>query len=1560
MSTITTSISTGVSLGSGAYPSPLTIAAGGIVNYTGASNAIYGGGTLVNLGTVAQGGVAPSAGYGVYLTSPSAILNGAPTDTTALIQGGGGLSFGSAAPAAIANYGTIHGYHTSAIVLAAGGTIGNGGGADTGARIQGYAAAISSTGTNSLTITNAGTLQATNLVRGAYAVAVNGAATITNTGSAALITGDGGISIALAGTILNSGEILVAPGGYTPVQIGGSGYVANLDAGAVIAGFGGVSIGQAGTVENAGTITLSATGGVYFGVDINAAGTVVNTGTAALISGYTGGVSIAQGGTVSNAGTIRMTGSYSHGYAIVLGGAGSVSNIGSHALMEGKGGVSIAGVGTVSNGGSILATYYRGNFGVFVAGGGYIGNTGTGAIIAGYGGAYAGHAATIVNAGTIESNQYSALGDNFGVHLAHGGTVINSGAKSLLYGSVALYIAGAAGTVLNTGQITANEGLGAGVKFTAGGTLQNGASGATAAVITGKQYGVLDTAGPVTIVNYGDISGTGVGLQLDAGGTVVTSGTIGGGQAIAFGAGNDLLVLRPGYVFSGGIAGGGTGNTVELQGNVTASVTANYSSLALTDFQAVAFAPGAGAYADLVIGNTAQLPGTIVGFTGANDKIDLTGLLDSANTATASFNAGTDILTVTGDTGSVNLQLGAGSYSGITWAATNDGANGTLVYRSSGGAAPNVRPTIGGTAGNLAVPTGSGDSPFAAVAIADASPSPTDTVTVTLSNPAGGTLSNLGSGSFDAATGVYSTTGTPTAVTTDIRGLVFTPAAPAAGAVATPVSLTIAVTGPGGTTSDSTTTVTAVTQIFTLATIAPASIAISASPDGSTFAAAALGQTNEAVVLNPTAGNVYDLPTGYQAEFLGASADAVTLNDPSTGHVLLVGNASANTISSGAAYDTLLGGAGTPTLQFTATAADGIASIAGGNVVLLDAGSHDSMIGGTGTTTATLSGASGTFYGQAGVSSVTATGQNAVLAAGASRAFFQFGTAAAGDVVFGGAGALSLIDAGKQDTVLGATAGSMATLSGAQALFLGSSGNASIQAGGYADTVAAGTGTTAVTLSGTNAQIFGNGGLAVLDAGSKDTIAAFGASSASVSLTGSGAVVLGGSSSLAASISGSGTGNTVLGGAGATTATVAGSANLVFGGGGALSVNDSGSTNTVAGFGAGPTDVTVTGANALLLGGSHGMTASLAGSGATIAGGTATTDIRIDNIFYTTADLVLGGAGALTVVDSGQHDTIAAFAASSAHVSIGGTRNLVMGGANALNVSIGGGTNTVLAGAGAASIVAANTAGGTELIGGSGSLAVQDAGTGDTIAPFGASSASVTLSGSNTLLFGGANPMSVNAAGAGATIAAGTGALAVTATGSGGPLVFGSGAPLSFVGGAGSATVMAGTGDATIAGGSGGVVLFGAAGGSVTYTGSSGGLTYSAGTGNETLDARTATSDNIMFSGSGADCIVGGTGNDTLVGGAGADTLVGSASPQSQDVFVLFSGKGGAAAQEVVSNFTASDQLLLVGYGAGAAQTAIASAVSALGATTITLSDNTTITFTDTASGSLTGHIVSF
>lgn len=86
-------------------------------------------------------------------------------------------------------------------------------------------------------------------------------------------------------------------------------------------------------------------------------------------------------------------------------------------------------------------------------------------------------------------------------------------------------------------------------------------------------------------------------------------------------------------------------------------------------------------------------------------------------------------------------------------------------------------PAINGTVAVQSAGDESSIAPFADVTITDAYPNQTETVTVSLSAAANGMLYNLGTGTYDAATGVYSVTGTTQAVTAALDALRFMPTA---------------------------------------------------------------------------------------------------------------------------------------------------------------------------------------------------------------------------------------------------------------------------------------------------------------------------------------------------------------------------------------------------------------------------------------------------------------------------------------------------------------------------------------------------------------------------------------------------------------------------------------------------------------------------------------------------------------------------------------------------------------------------------------------------------------
>jgi Ca2+-binding RTX toxin-like protein len=102
--------------------------------------------------------------------------------------------------------------------------------------------------------------------------------------------------------------------------------------------------------------------------------------------------------------------------------------------------------------------------------------------------------------------------------------------------------------------------------------------------------------------------------------------------------------------------------------------------------------------------------------------------------------------------------------------------------------------------------------------------------------------------------------------------------------------------------------------------------------------------------------------------------------------------------------------------------------------------------------------------------------------------------------------------------------------------------------------------------------------------------------------------------------------------------------------------------------------------------------------------------------------------------------------------------------------------------------------------------------------------------------------------------------------------------------------------------------------------------------------------------------MVGGSGSDTMLAGLGSDTMSGGA---GSNTFAFFAANTGGA-HDIITDFNANDAVYLIGY--DPAQTAStlqdAATVNASGVT-LTLSDNTQITFTDLSNvQTLDGHIL--
>ena len=165
-------------------------------------------------------------------------------------------------------------------------------------------------------------------------------------------------------------------------------------------------------------------------------------------------------------------------------------------------------------------------------------------------------------------------------------------------------------------------------------------------------------------------------------------------------------------------------------------------------------------------------------------------------------------------TGNLDIRNPWGSAAGQTWDTTFEASLATLLADgdaiSVAFAAVTQPLTIAGTAAGQTTTDAAPLAPFSHVAVSDPNGG-TETLTVTLSAAANGTLSNLGAGSYNAATGVYTDTGTAAAVSAALDALVFSPTAnQVAPGQAVATSFTIQDTDAAGVTAaDSTTSVLA-------------------------------------------------------------------------------------------------------------------------------------------------------------------------------------------------------------------------------------------------------------------------------------------------------------------------------------------------------------------------------------------------------------------------------------------------------------------------------------------------------------------------------------------------------------------------------------------------------------------------------------------------------------------------------------------------------------------------------------------------------------------------------
>jgi hypothetical protein len=415
-----------------------------------------------------------------------------------------------------------------------------------------------------------------------------------------------------------------------------------------------------------------------------------------------------------------------------------------------------------------------------------------------------------------------------------------------------------------------------------------------------------------------------------------------------------------------------------------------------------------------------------------------------------------------------------------------------------------VQGTLAGALANIGVVDETPLTPLSGLTVIDPGVGDTDTVDLTLANPAFGTLSGLDGGSYDATSGVYSITGTPSAVTTAIDGLQLTPTPPAANVFLTSTTLTAALAELGAGPEAQSAIAASVQQVLGLASVPVGDIAISVSADGTGLAAPIADDTNEAAVTSPTSGDSYQLPTGYQAEYLGGSADA-TLQDSDVGNAVLVGNSGNDVLIGGVANDSIVGGDGNNTLEGGSGTV--VMVVGDGNdSITTAAASTDAVTLGGGTDTVFASG-SGTITGGSGSDLIDASGTGP----SASDLIVSQGQQSS---VLGGAGALTVFEEGTHDTIQAGSGATLVTLNGSFGRTRGGTGNFTVDDPTANTTVIGGTaGTMFVTVgaAASDADVFGRAGNTnILDLGA-DALMGAGGGTSVVTIDGAGTQLYGNS-----------------------------------------------------------------------------------------------------------------------------------------------------------------------------------------------------------------------------------------------------------------------------------------------------------------------------------------------------------------------------------------------------------------------------------------------------------------
>jgi hypothetical protein len=412
-------------------------------------------------------------------------------------------------------------------------------------------------------------------------------------------------------------------------------------------------------------------------------------------------------------------------------------------------------------------------------------------------------------------------------------------------------------------------------------TLTEIQGGGTVDILGGDSYTTTNT---LTVDKLGASVGQGL-LNLQAGvvttgGIVINSGIVQGYGTIVGGVANNGTLIA---------LGGKVGGTLDIAGNLTGTGTVEFDLDDKTGSpdptKATLVLNGASAGQTVIMngGDTLILatPSAFAGTVSAGLGDDI--VLQGITATSAMLNNGT--LVVSDGTVPVASLLLSGAYAG-----ESIGASGSVVTFGT-----TTLPTITGAAAGQTVSDHATISPFANVVVGDPNVNQTETVTVTLSSPANGTLNDLSGGTYDAATGVYTTTGWTGAVTAALQGLVFIPAqaevAPGQ-TVTTDFTITDVDTAAQSATNTTTSVITTAGTIAPTITGVAAGQALTDQEIIAPFAGVIIGDTNagqtETVTvtlaaaadgtLSTLAGGTYNAQTGVYTDTGSASVVSSALN----------------------------------------------------------------------------------------------------------------------------------------------------------------------------------------------------------------------------------------------------------------------------------------------------------------------------------------------------------------------------------------------------------------------------------------------------------------------------------------------------------------------------------------------------------------------------------------------------------------------------------------------------------------------------------------------------------